>query len=135
MTSNDRSDAIARVACPSEMHPEMPHDPHRAIACSWADTLVRAVLATDDPAAVAALAATLAERHPEALLTALTNAGVLTEERAPGVPLPDGRFLVREELHVSGLRTGHRLATVWRELTSDEALDRLRDRLSGGVSP
>ena len=79
MTSNDRSDAIARVACPSEMHPEMPHDPHRAIACSWADTLVRAVLATDDPAAVAALAATLAERHPEAVLTAGVEAGVLLD--------------------------------------------------------
>lgn len=79
----DRTDAIARIVCPSEMHPEMPHDPHRAIACSWADTLVRLVLATDDPAAVAALAATLAatlaERHPDALLTALTNAGVLLD--------------------------------------------------------
>ena len=47
--------------------------------CRGALNEARAILTTDDPAAVAALAATLAERHPDALLTALTNAGVLTE--------------------------------------------------------
>ena len=63
----DRTDAIARMLSP--LARELRLERRQA----------RNLLATDDPAAVAALAATLAERHPDALLTALTNAGVLTE--------------------------------------------------------
>lgn len=80
-------------------HPDLPDTPDRtdAIARVLADAgpanlrvrywnLYRddadAILATDDPAAVAAIAAQWAERHPEALLTALTNAGVLRAKYA-----------------------------------------------------
>ena len=71
----DRTDAIAHMlmAC------EQAHDEADSGAWPETDDYARWLLATDDPAAVAALAATLAERHPDALLTALTNAGVLTE--------------------------------------------------------
>ena len=85
MTTPDRTDAIARVL--EGIHVSIGYRDD-AGDDNWADgtldmderrTLIRAILATDDPAAVAAIAATLAERHPDALLTALTNAGVLTE--------------------------------------------------------
>ena len=90
----DRTDAIARVL--EGIHVSIGYRDD-AGDDNWADgtldmderrTLIRAILATDDPAAVAALAATLAERHPDALLTALTNAGVLHEirEREEGAP-------------------------------------------------
>lgn len=67
----DRTDAVARylMAC------EQAHEEAGAEAWPETDDYARWLLTTDDPAAVAALLATLAERHPDALLTALTNAG------------------------------------------------------------
>lgn len=54
---------------------------HQARTISQREQHLADVL-TDDPAAVAAIAAQWAERHPEALLTALTNAGVLRAKYA-----------------------------------------------------
>ena len=71
----DRTDAIAHMlmAC------EQAHDDADSGAWPEMDDYARWILATDDPAAVAALAATLAERHPEAVLTAGVEAGVLLD--------------------------------------------------------
>lgn len=108
----DRTDAIARVL----MAYEQAHDDADSGAWPEVDDYARWILATDDPAAVAALAANLAERHPDAVLTALTNAGVLTEHV--------GQWYGGTS---TWLQTGHRT------VTSDEALALLRKRLSGEV--
>ena len=89
----DRTDAIAHMlmAC------EQAHDDADSGAWPETDDYARWLLATDDPAAVAALAATLAERHPDALLDALTNAGVLHGEMqvgyGSGIPAPRRRLV------------------------------------------
>lgn len=76
----DRTDAIARVL--EGIHVSIGYRDD-AGDDNWADgtldmderrTLIRALLATDDPAAVAALAATLAERHPDAYTEAVLGA-------------------------------------------------------------
>ena len=81
----DRTDAIARMLSP--LARELRLERRQA----------RNLLATDDPAAVAALAANLAERHPDALLNALTNAGVLHGEMqvgyGSGIPAPRRRLV------------------------------------------
>ena len=86
MTSNDRTDATARIGiwdCAGHLAGWCPL--HEASIgeddefCRGALNEARAILTTDDPAAVAALAATLAERHPEAVLTAAVEAGVLLD--------------------------------------------------------
>ena len=110
MTSNDRTDATARIGiwdCAGHLAGWCPL--HEASIgeddefCRGALNEARAILTTDDPAAVAALAATLAERHPDALLTALTNAGVLHGEMqvgyGSGIPAP------RSEEHTSDLQS------------------------------
>ena len=77
MTSNDRSDTFARA-----LHAAfytIPWDSDIPAVHALMRTRAHAILATDDPAAVAALAATLAERHPEAVLTAGVEAGVLLD--------------------------------------------------------
>ena len=82
----DRTDAIARVhlwRCSGNLLGWCPlHEGSIGEdddLCSGVRAEARALLATDDPAAVAALAATLAERHPEAVLTAGVEAGVLLD--------------------------------------------------------
>lgn len=111
----DRTDAVARVLTAYEQD----HEDAGSEAWPEADDYARAILTTDDPAAVAAIAATLAERHPEALLDALTNAGVLTAERN-SVTGPCGCTV-----HSSAIGCGckgeerwgkRRLVTVWREV-------------------
>ena len=87
MTSNDRTDATARIGiwdCAGHLAGWCPL--HEASIgeddefCRGALNEARAILTTDDPAAVAALAATLAERHPDALLTALHKSGWLIDD-------------------------------------------------------
>lgn len=94
----DRTDAIARVLWSAV------NDGAVALVVP-ARRQADALLATDDPAAVAALAATLAERHPDALLDALTNAGVLTAEHDT-----QQAWNRPPKYHAA------RLVTVWREV-------------------
>lgn len=91
----DRTDAIARALCDCE-------GPHlNDTTCALAAQASEQILTTDDPAAIAALAATLWERHPDAVLTAGVDAGVL---RVGGFSAERGRVTSR-------------LVTDWREVT------------------
>lgn len=114
----DRTDAIARIVREEvkrypvgERHSWDPPTAWGATEYTIAD----AILTTDDPAAIAALAATLWERHPDALITghtdailaALTRAGVIEEERRR----------TRHILSELPDKIERRLVTPWREAT------------------
>lgn len=84
----DRTDAVAQViqdaiegqpAHMTEHGPLRVFDLPRCYAFPMSERAANAILNTDDPAAVAALLATLAERHPDQYLTAGRDAGVLTD--------------------------------------------------------
>ena len=80
------------------------------------ETIAR-VLTTDDPAAVAAIAAQWWERHRDAVLDAGVAAGVLEAENN-AVNLPCGCFVHINSLHPCGDERPpkRRLVTVWREV-------------------
>lgn len=78
---------------------------------------------TDEPAAIAALAATLWERHPDAVLTAGANAGVLREDHkdvCSDCGVDHGNMHPRECAIARGERVLwnplRRLVTDWREV-------------------
>ena len=126
MTTPDRTDAIARVL--EGIHVSIGYRDD-AGDDNWADgtldmderrTLIRAILATDDPAAVAAIAATLAERHPDALLDALTDAGVLKEDEhcaEAHAAHAEGDYKVYACSDFGYPCPPPRLVTVWREVS------------------
>lgn len=95
----DRADAIARVLHRAEDPDCQKVDAHLV----GYEHLTAALLATDDPAAVAAIAAQWAEHHPDTLLDALTKAGVLQGEMQLD-PFGSARAIRRE-------------VTRWREVT------------------
>lgn len=104
MTS-DRADAVA-----SAVHN---HYIGMSVARIYADRL----LTTDDPAAVAAIAAQWWEQHPDAVLAAGVAAGVLEAENN-AVNLPCGCFVHINSLHPCGDERPpkRRLVTPWREV-------------------
>lgn len=84
----DRTDAVARVLRPSTFEAEENETPGfrllRLNALAGAKNDARTLLTTDDPAAIAALATTLWERHPDAVLTAGFNAGEIDIPKSSG---------------------------------------------------
>lgn len=104
----DRIDAIARIIWNDGRY-------------GWheAAEAAHSILATDDPAAVDAQAATLAERHPDALLTALTNAGVLRREGhcdSARAAHAEGDYRVYACADFDAACPPDRLVTPWREV-------------------
>lgn len=76
----DRTDAVARATPAWTVAQAIAADLPSLDADACLDAAA-AILTTDDQAAVAALLATLAERHPDQYLTAGRDAGVLDEDR------------------------------------------------------
>lgn len=100
MTTPDRTDAVARVLTVYEQA----HEESGAEAWPEADDYARAILTTDDPAAVAAIAREWWERHPDQYLTVGRDAGVLSEETGWGLDDLNAYTTEREQRQAAAAR-------------------------------